>query len=827
MSTEASNLSLEKSRIKTAPLARRLLASVLGVSLVFILLSTAAQLYIEYQREMILIDAQLQGIRASYLESMARSLWSLDEPLIQAQLNGLIRLPDIEYVEIRIEAEPVFTAGEQPASEPIRIQEFPLEFVNLGQRYTLGHLEVVVNLTGVYQRMRGRLLTALVMQTLLVFLLAGLILFISDRLITRPLDVIARYTRQLELDTLTQPLSLAPRPLADPNDELIQVTVAINAMRERLARSTAIRRQAEEALLESQHFIQSILNTTPDFVYIYDLAEHRNIYANQDILDVLGYSPEEIQKMGDKIFEHTLHPEDAAAVFEHHRRMATVGDDEALELDYRMKDVKGQWRWFHSRDKAFFRNEDGTVRQFVGVALDITGRKQSEEAIAKRATELVTVAEISTATSTVLDTDTLLQMIVDLTKERFCLYHVHIYLINEPGDALVLTAGAGDIGRRMATSGHSILLSREHSIVARAARTHQSAIVNDVTQSPDFLPNPYLPNTRSEMSVPLIYGDQVLGVLDVQSDQTGHFSNEDVNIQSTLAAQISNAIQNARQYQHIRRLNEELEQRVLDRTAQLQASNQELEAFAYSVSHDLRGPLRAMEGFSAALLSDYRDSLDKQGQHYLDRIQQASQRMGQLISDLLNLSRITRSELTSQSVNLGRLAREIAAELQTLNPQRQAEFIIAEPLTVQGDAHLLQIALQNLLGNAWKFSGMREKTIIEVGQMTTADSKLQDGNRASHLLQFKISNPQLHSAALKGQVPIIYYVRDNGVGFDMEHTAKLFAPFQRLHAMNEFPGTGIGLAIVKRVIARHGGRVWAEAEVGRGATFYFTLGGVS
>ncbi|MCJ7433095.1 MAG: ATP-binding protein [Anaerolineales bacterium] len=287
---------------------------------------------------------------------------------------------------------------------------------------------------------------------------------------------------------------------------------------------------------------------------------------------------------------------------------------------------------------------------------------------------------------------------------------------------------------------------------------------------------------------------------------------------NSMAAQLRQRIQaewTARQA--LENINAELEQRVLDRTAQLQASNQELEAFAYSVSHDLRGPLRAMEGFSAALLSDYRDKLDEQGQHYLDRIQQGSQRMGQLINDLLNLSRITRNELASQSVDLGSLAREIAAELQTLNPQRQAEFVIAEPLTVQGDSHLLRIALQNLLGNAWKFSGTRQKTVIEVGQMTVSDFKLQNENWDSHLSQSEISKPQF----------IIYYVRDNGVGFDMDYAAKLFAPFQRLHAMNEFPGTGIGLAIAQRVITHHGGHIWTQAQVGQGATFYFTLGGTT
>ncbi len=267
----------------------------------------------------------------------------------------------------------------------------------------------------------------------------------------------------------------------------------------------------------------------------------------------------------------------------------------------------------------------------------------------------------------------------------------------------------------------------------------------------------------------------------------------------------------------IRSLNAELEQRVTQRTALLEASNHELEAFAYSVSHDLRAPLRAMEGFSSALLSHHKEQLDEHGQHYLERIQQASQRMGQLISDLLNLSRITRTDFSRQRVDLSQFAREIAAELQSRDPQRQVDIVIAEALVVQGDAHLLRIALQNLLENAWKFSGPRQQAAIEVGSMTSADFMLQNEDWASHLSPPEIQNP--HSN--------IYFVRDNGVGFDMAFTAKLFAPFQRLHAMHEFPGSGIGLAIVQRILARHGGRIWSSAQVGQGATFYFTLGGNS
>jgi len=244
----------------------------------------------------------------------------------------------------------------------------------------------------------------------------------------------------------------------------------------------------------------------------------------------------------------------------------------------------------------------------------------------------------------------------------------------------------------------------------------------------------------------------------------------------------------------IRRLNADLEQRVRDRTAQLEASNQELEAFAYSVSHDLRAPLRALDGFAGLLLADKADSLDDEGRHYLARIQLASQHMGQLIDDLLNLSRLARRDMARQPVDLADLARQIAAELQQTAPLRRADFVIPPSLLVSGDPHLLRIVLTNLLGNAWKFTASRPLARIELSEAA------RDGQRA-------------------------VCVRDNGVGFDMAYAGKLFQPFQRLHGMDQFPGTGIGLATVQRILARHGGHAWVEAAVDVGAAFYFTLGG--
>jgi light-regulated signal transduction histidine kinase (bacteriophytochrome) len=239
-------------------------------------------------------------------------------------------------------------------------------------------------------------------------------------------------------------------------------------------------------------------------------------------------------------------------------------------------------------------------------------------------------------------------------------------------------------------------------------------------------------------------------------------------------------------------LNQELEQRVLDRTEQLQLANKELESFAYSVSHDLRAPLRALDGFSQAILEDYVGRIDNQGQDYLQRIRAAAQRMGQLIDDMLKLSRLTRGELLQQSIDLTALAHEVVEELKKSDAGRSVDVVIAHGLTATGDARLVRVVLVNLFGNAWKFTGPQAGPRIEMGQVQV------DGQQA-------------------------FFIKDNGVGFDPQHAGKLFGAFQRLHTASEFPGTGVGLATVQRIVHRHGGRIWAESAVGKGATFFFTM----
>jgi signal transduction histidine kinase len=244
--------------------------------------------------------------------------------------------------------------------------------------------------------------------------------------------------------------------------------------------------------------------------------------------------------------------------------------------------------------------------------------------------------------------------------------------------------------------------------------------------------------------------------------------------------------------QDIRNLNAELEQRVLDRTHQLEAANSELASFSYSVSHDLRAPLRSMDGFSQILMEDYADRLDEEGLKYLRNIRNASQHMARLIDALLQLAHLSRSEMNFQEIDLSRMAHEIVAEIQASDPGRVVQWEIEPGLLVRGDPDQMRIALANLLQNAWKFTSRNPSARISF-------TRVADTN------------------------PLTFRIEDNGAGFDMTFADKLFLPFQRLHHASEFSGTGIGLTLVERIIRRHGGKIWASGEVGKGAVFYFTL----
>jgi light-regulated signal transduction histidine kinase (bacteriophytochrome) len=312
-------------------------------------------------------------------------------------------------------------------------------------------------------------------------------------------------------------------------------------------------------------------------------------------------------------------------------------------------------------------------------------------------------------------------------------------------------------------------------------RNRQPVLLHSISESKIFKASHGIPpvgaQAKSWMGVPLTAADKVVGVMAIQSYEDENLYDEHaLNLFSTISSQVAIAIRNTRLYEEKSR------------------ANKDLESFSYSVSHDLRAPIRAINGFSHILLEDYEDKLDEEGKKHLRRVYDAGQRMGVLIDDILRLSRVTRSELRRGIIDLSQLAQAVINDLQNASHDRQVEVIIAPDLKINADYNLMRIVLENLLGNAWKFTQKHPTARIELG--VTEKEKITT-----------------------------FFVRDDGAGFDMAYVDKLFGAFQRLHDTSEFDGTGIGLATVQRIINRHGGIVWAEAAVEKGATFYFTVPG--
>ena len=508
------------------------------------------------------------------------------------------------------------------------------------------------------------------------------------------------------------------------------------------------RKNIEQRLQTSQQFITRALNASLAGIYIYNIGQGRNDYINDRYSDITGYTLDDINAMVANDFAELFHPQDRESVEAHMREIAQAKEDEYFELEYRFRTRDGRWIWCLSRDVVFDRDASGKVYRIIGTFIDITERKISEQ--------------------TLIDNEEKLRLLINFAPAALALFDTQMRYL------AVSRRWLQDYGLD-----ESNIIGRSHydifpEIPNRWKEAHRRGMEGETLQSKKdrfVRVDGRVQWIRWDLR-PWHHADSSIGGIAIFT--------EDITEQVTAE-------------QQLRRHSENLEQLVTERTQELESSLTELESFSYSVSHDLRTPLRSLDGFAQALEDEYAAVLDANGLDYLQRIRFNAQHMGHLIDDLLALSHISRQPLKTMAIDFSALVRNVAERHQLLQQDRKIEFRIAKNMQLNCDIHLVENLLDNIIGNACKFTAHKDVALIEVGQVTAGTER-------------------------------ICYIRDNGIGFDMKYADKIFLPFHRLHRNKEYPGTGIGLASAQRIVQRHGGKLWVESAPAEGSCFFFSLG---
>lgn len=630
-------------------------------------------------------------------------------------------------------------------------------------------------------------------------------------------------------------------------------------------------KQTEEALRKSENRFRFAMEGANDGLWDVDLRTNE-VYMSPRGCEILGYLPDEMEQVA-RVWYQLVHPDDMPETT--NRLQAHLeGRSPIFEIEQRLQMKSGTWKWVLTRGKLVERDANGQPVRVTGTHTDITERKRADEQLRESESKFRalfnnnhapmmliapedgaimdanpaactfyhwTHAEITAKKIADINILSNSEVMANIQKaihdQRRSFQFQHRLASGEIRDVEVYSGPIEHNGRTLLYSIiHDITIRKqaeealqqrnifietmlEHAPIGFAVNLMDTGAATFVSKKfdaiygvpvgslgsiDDYFEKVYLDPVFRERIRERMLTDIASGDPDRMQWENIPIATENgekkivtaLNIplpeQNLMISTVQDVTERWRAEDEIRKLNADLEQHVIERTAQLEAANKELEAFSYSVSHDLRAPLRGIDGWSLAISEDYQDLLDEKGRQYISRVREETQRMGRLIDDLLRLAQVARTEMQKGPVNLSDLAQSIAARLHETQPDRSVEFVIQPGLVATADAYLLEIVLTNLLSNAFKFTGKQPAARIEFGMVKT------EGKEA-------------------------YFVRDNGVGFNMAYAKNLFGAFQRMHKQSDFPGTGIGLATVKRIIYRHGGMAWAEAEKDIGATFYFTL----
>ena len=547
------------------------------------------------------------------------------------------------------------------------------------------------------------------------------------------------------------------------------------------------RKRAEEALQESEAKFRTLADFVPQMVWMCT-PDGLNIYFNQRWVDYTGMSLDESCGRG---WNTPFHGDDKQRAWDAWNHAVATG--EAYQVESRLRAADGSYRWFLMQGRPL-RNASGTVVKWFGTCTDIEEMKQAAAALCRQSERLRNLHDIDRAVLQAVESPERIAQaalqrlrkllacqrasvgIFDLAKKE-----VRVFAAEATRETIVQT---GKVLAEDAYGDLEVLRQGSAEILEDTAQVKSPSAVAQILQAE---------GVRSSLTLPLVSERGLIGALNVGWETPRAVTSEEQEIAGEVAGLIALAIQQARLLQETKFHAGELEQRVRERTVQLESANKELEAFSYSVSHDLRAPLRHVQGYVEMLTREAGGQLSDKARRFMKTIGDASAEMGVLIDDLLEFSRMGRTEMCEARVDLEALVRETVRELEPATRERSIIWETSPLPAVQGDSAMLKQVLANLLGNAVKYTRPRDPAKIEIGCAGAEDERT------------------------------VLYVRDNGVGFDPQYVDKLFGVFQRLHRADEFEGTGIGLASVRRIIARHGGRTWAEGNLNAGATFYFTL----